>query len=85
MKNIVLSLLGILLLISSCKENSKKNKEYDPSQATIYFGGDMLTMEGEEAQYAEAVVQQNGKITFVGTLKDAEKQFPQSQQKRFAR
>ena len=81
MNKIVLSLLGILLLISSCNENSKKNKEYDPSQTTIYFGGDILTMEGEEAQYVEAVVQQNGKITFVGTLKNAEKQFPKASKK----
>ena len=78
MKRVLLSLFGILLLISSCKENSKKDNEYDPSQATLYFGGDIITMEGDEAQYAEAVVQQNGKITFVGTLKDAEKQFPKA-------
>ena len=80
MKKILLSLLGILLLISSCKENSKSSKDNPTSldQTTIYYGGDIITMEGDEAQYAEAVVQQNGKIAFVGTLKDAEKQFPKA-------
>ena len=38
-------------------------------------------MEGEEAQYAEAVVQEKGEISFVGTLKDAEKQFPKANKK----
>ncbi len=80
MKKIVFTLLGILLLASSCKEDAKSNKETPASSSdtTLYYGGDIITMEGEEAQYAEAVVQQNGKITFVGTLKDAEKQFPKA-------
>lgn len=37
----------------------------------IYFGGDILTMEGEEATYAEAVVVDSGKIVFVGKKEEA--------------
>jgi len=77
MKKIAVTLLGILLLVSSCKDSSKTDKEdTSSSEATLYFGGDIITMEGDKAQYAEAVVQQDGKISFVGTLAEAEKQFP---------
>lgn len=33
---------------------------------TVYFGGPILTMEGDSAQYAEAIAVQGGKILFVG-------------------
>jgi predicted amidohydrolase YtcJ len=83
MKKILLPLLGIVLLMSSCEDNSRTNEAVPTStyQTTIYFGGDILTMEGEEAQFAEAVVQQNGKIAFVGTLEDAQEQFPKAGKK----
>lgn len=32
----------------------------------IYFGGDIITMEGDSATYAEAIAVKNGKIIFVG-------------------
>ncbi len=83
MKKNLLPLLGIFLLMSSCGDNSEASKDIptSPYQTTIYFGGDILTMEGEEAQSAEAVVQQDGKIAFVGNLEDAEKQFPKAGKK----
>ena len=83
MKKNLLPLLGIFLLMSSCEDNSRTNEDIptSPYQTTIYFGGDILTMQGEAAQFAEAVVQQNGKIAFVGTLEDAEKQFPKAGKK----
>ena len=40
-------------------------------QQTIYYGGDIVTMEGDEPQYAEAVVQREGKIVFVGSKEEA--------------
>ena len=83
MKKILLPLLGIVFLTSSCEEISNTSKDIPTSlyQTTIYFGGDILTMEGEEALSAEAVVQQDGKIAFVGNLEDAEKQFPKASKK----
>ena len=33
---------------------------------SIYFGGDILTMANDTAEYAEAVAVLNGKILFVG-------------------
>ena len=83
MKKNLLPLLGIFLLMFSFEDSSGASKDIptSPYQTTIYFGGDILTMEGEEAQSAEAVVQQDGKIAFVGNLEDAEKQFPKAGKK----
>jgi predicted amidohydrolase YtcJ len=66
MKNLITSLL--LLALISCKKEVVDN----PAD-TIYFGGDIVTMEGEEAQYAEAIAVKEGKIIFVGTKVEAEK------------
>ncbi|WP_029273326.1 amidohydrolase [Flavobacterium sp. KJJ] len=62
----ILSLLFLLTLVS-CK------KEISNAADNIYFGGDILTMEGEKPIYAEAVAIQNGKIIFVGKKAEAEK------------
>ncbi len=58
----------VLLAIISCAKKEVSN----PADA-IYFGGDIVTMEGEQAQYAEAVAVKEGKILFVGTKTEAEK------------
>lgn len=65
MKKTILLLLIIVLI--SCK------KEVSNPADAIYFGGDILTMEGNEAHYAEAIAIKNGKILFVGTKSEAEK------------
>ncbi|MEX0636184.1 MAG: amidohydrolase, partial [Ferruginibacter sp.] len=39
------------------------------SVATMYYNGDIITMESDSAAYAEALVEKDGKIVFVG-LKD---------------
>jgi len=38
---------------------------------TLYSGGDIVTMVGKKPHYVEAVVEQNGRIVYVGTLKEA--------------
>ena len=80
MKRVIISLFGISILMLSCNDTIVKKdiQKKDVSDMTIYFGGDIITMEGEAPQYAEAVVQQDGKIIFVGNLTDAEKQFPKA-------
>ncbi len=40
-------------------------------QQTIYYGGDIITMDGDEPQYVEAVVRREGRIAFVGSKEDA--------------
>jgi predicted amidohydrolase YtcJ len=39
--------------------------------STVYFNGDILTMEGDKPQYVEAVLVKDGKIAFVGNMQDA--------------
>ncbi len=68
---------GILLVISlmalaSCNQPAKQTNSKDAADA-IYYGGDIITMEGDSANYAEAVVVKDGKIVFIGSKADAEK------------
>ena len=45
------------------------------TEETLYFGGDILTMQGDKANYVEAVMVQNGKIIFAGKKADAVNNF----------
>ena len=39
--------------------------------ATVYSGGDILTMKGPTPAYVEALVEKDGKILYVGRRSDA--------------
>ncbi|WP_114662767.1 hypothetical protein [Polynucleobacter necessarius] len=41
------------------------------ANSSVYFNGDILTMEGSSPKYVEAVVVKDGKIAFTGNLQDA--------------
>ncbi|WP_276482350.1 amidohydrolase [Paraflavitalea pollutisoli] len=43
-----------------------------PKADTIFYGGDIITMEGDSASYVEALAVKNGRILFVGTTKEAD-------------
>ena len=66
----ILFFLNIVLLISC---GTKKSNDKSGQGATMYYNGDIITMEGDSAQYAEAVVVQDGKILFVGLKAEAMK------------
>jgi predicted amidohydrolase YtcJ len=61
-----------VLVFSSCNQSTKKEQTKEAVNA-IYYGGDIVTMEGDTANYAEAVAVKDGKIVFVGSKVDAEK------------
>jgi predicted amidohydrolase YtcJ len=64
----------IILAFFSCNNATEKTATNKADAAdAIYYGGDILTMEGDSATYAEAVVVKNGKIVFTGSKADAEK------------
>ncbi|MBN8665014.1 MAG: amidohydrolase [Chitinophagales bacterium] len=67
-----LSAWMLLLALFSCQGNPAVSEAKD-SNATMYFGGDIITMEGDSAQYAEALVEKDGKILFVGGKEEAMK------------
>ncbi|MCX7551901.1 amidohydrolase [Xanthomarina sp. F2636L] len=66
MKKFTSILLLALIFLTSCKEKSNQENTSNISQATVYYRGDILTMEGENPEYAEALVVRDGKIEFVG-------------------
>ncbi len=44
-------------------------------QQTLYYGGDIITMEGDEQNYVEAVIEREGKIIYVGNKAGAVNNF----------
>ena len=66
MKKIIV-LCALSILFFGCKQQPTNSAD------AIYFGGDIITMEGDSPNYAEAVAIKNGKILFVGTKTEAEK------------
>ncbi|HAC26050.1 MAG TPA: hydrolase, partial [Cytophagales bacterium] len=72
--------VGFLLLavLFSCGPKSDPTAGHS---ATLYFNGNIITMAGDSAVYAEALVTDSGKIAFVGALADARKEFAAAVQK----
>jgi len=68
MKSVNILFIIISLIILSCSTRKIKN----PADS-IYVGGDIVTMKGDNAEYAEAVAVKGGKIQFAGLKKDAMK------------
>ena len=62
----VIALAAGLVLTSGCS-----TVRLDKTADTLYLGGDILTMKGEQPSYAEAVAVKDGKILFVGTKAEA--------------
>ena len=58
----------LFILLFSCSP-----KEESGPVATMYYGGDIITMEGDEPIYVEALVEKEGKILFVGAMDEAMK------------
>lgn len=65
-------LIGLLAatLMIGCKNHITQ------TTSTLYYDGEILTMKGDTPEYAEALVEQEGKIVFVGSLKEAEQNYP---------
>ncbi|HLO80852.1 MAG TPA: amidohydrolase [Chitinophagaceae bacterium] len=58
---------------NSSADRDAVNDSANASPATMYYGGDIITMEGDSVQYAEAIVVLDGKIVFVGSKDEAMK------------
>ena len=70
--------LGLFVALST---NILIASELKKEIQTLYFDGDIITMEGEKPQYVESVVTKKGKIVFVGKLTEAKKEFKDAIQK----
>lgn len=62
-------LLLTIFLITSCTPSKKKQES--ETRYSIYFNGDIITMEGDTPIYVEALVVKNDKILFVGSKEEA--------------
>ncbi len=80
MKTKITILALFVTLLFSCNNATKESSKEVNKEQTIYFGGDIITMEGEKAEYAAAVVRDKDKIVFVGKKDAAEKQYPSAEQ-----
>ena len=65
--------LLIVLLISLLFSCKNKEKTHLDNKAIVYFGGDIITMAGNQPEYEQALVVDNGIIQFVGALDEAMK------------
>lgn len=70
-KNLFLFFI-LLTILTSCK-NEKIDDTNSNNNSTVYYGGDILTMEGDKPTYVEALVVNSGKILFVGNSDEAMK------------
>lgn len=66
MKRSFLLIFGIILF--SCNDNEKKQTE---NTASVYIGGDIITMASDSAIYVDALVVRDGKIKFAGASNKA--------------
>ncbi len=68
-----LLIVAMALAFAGCNNPKQKTVSTVDAADAIYYNGDILTMEGDSANYVEAVAVQNGKIIFTGTKAEAEK------------
>jgi predicted amidohydrolase YtcJ len=61
----------VTLFIGSCNQSSSLSSPENKADE-IYYGGDIITMEGDVPTYAEAIAIKDGTIIFVGSKADAQ-------------
>ena len=64
----------LLCVVTSCRNQDSKVMQA-AEMATIYYNGDIITMEGDGPLYVEAVVELDGRIAFAGDREHAETSF----------
>ena len=71
----MLLLLGFLIILSGCAGGFKLGDAANTPQQTIYYGGDIITMEGDKVTYVEAVIERDGIIIYAGKKSGAVNNF----------
>ena len=75
-------LIFIIATLPGCGDQEKSNELESPAVASelqqrLYFGGDIITMEGSEPSYVETVMVRDGKIVCAGKRYAADNDFPE--------
>ena len=73
MKRILIFSL-LILLFSTCSQESGEIVE----NQILYYGGDIVSMSGDEPNYLESIVTNTDTIVFTGSLVEAKRLFPSS-------
>lgn len=75
MKKLVTSLVLISFLLG-CATPPADDAQAAADASQLFHNGSIITMEGDAPTMAEALVEKNGTIAFVGSLAEAEKTYP---------
>lgn len=70
-----------VVLMSGCTtspSSTASNTQQQTQNALLVYGGPILTMQGMQPSYVDAMLIQDGKIRYTGTLSEAEKLAPQA-------
>ena len=64
-------LIPVTLSCSQSQQTETESSADNSSKATVYYNGDIITMEGDIPEYVEALVVKDGKIAFAGSSVEA--------------
>ena len=70
-----------VVLMSGCAtslSSTASNTQQQAQNALLVYGGPILTMQGIPPSYVDAMLIQEGKLRYTGTLSEAEKLAPQA-------
>lgn len=74
-------LSSTVVMISGCAtslSSTASNTQQQAQNALLVYGGPILTMQGMQPSYVDAMIIQDGKIRYTGPLSEAEKLAPQA-------
>lgn len=74
-------LSSTVVMMSGCAtslSSTTSNTQQQSQNALLVYGGPILTMQGMQPSYVDAMLIQDGKIRYTGTLSEAEKLAPQA-------
>ncbi|MGL1887703.1 MAG: amidohydrolase [Reichenbachiella sp.] len=80
LKSMYAIFLAIPIIFGSCnsKPSEVANSDNSIDNISIYYNGAIITMEGDEPEYVDAIVNQDDEIVFLGAKEDAFKKFPEA-------
>ncbi|NQY06283.1 MAG: amidohydrolase family protein [Flavobacteriaceae bacterium] len=72
----------LLFFFTACKKNEQNTSETENTDTnqTVFFGGEIITMNGADLEQVEAVVAEEDKIVYIGTKEGAASKFPKAKQ-----
>ena len=78
----LMSMMGCTALQTPTEQAStqQESTQQKSNSATVYYNGNIITMEGDQPQMVEALVTQAGKIAYVGDLNTAQSKYKNAAQ-----